>query len=85
METGLLQDYFGNLSTRGEIEPTQGEIETNIRKLGKLEKNPNFLFRWRGPLVMIFDRVGVGAGGGWQGVGVPDGGSLRPDQVARGS
>ena len=35
----------------------------NIRKLGKLE-NPNFLFRWRGPLVMIFDRVGWGQGEG---------------------
>ena len=46
METGLLHDYFGNFSmrgeryyfTRGEIEPTRGEIETNIRKLGKLGK-----------------------------------------------
>ena len=46
METGLLHDYFGNFSTRGEryyftqgeIEPTQGEIETNIRKLRKLGK-----------------------------------------------
>ena len=46
METGLLHDYFGNFSTRGEdsifawgtrgeIEPTPGEIETNIEKLGK--------------------------------------------------
>ena len=33
---------------------------------------------------MIFDRVEVGAGGGWQGVGVLDGGSLGPDPVGRG-
>ena len=49
METGLLHDYFGNFSTRGEryyftrgeIEPTQDKIETNIgkvRKLGKIGK-----------------------------------------------
>ena len=45
METGLLHDYFGNFSTRGEryyftrgeIEPTRGEIETNIAKLGKIQ------------------------------------------------
>ena len=30
METGLLHDY--------EVEPTQGEIEMNIGKLGNLEK-----------------------------------------------
>ena len=43
METGLLDKYFGNFSTRserfyfrveggmqGEIEPMRGEIETNI-------------------------------------------------------
>ena len=42
----------------------------NIGKLGRGEtrKNPNFLFRWRGPLVTIFDRVGLGAVGG----GIPD-------------
>ena len=34
--------------------------------------------------MMIFDRVGVGAGGGWQGEGVPDGGSEGPDHVYRG-
>ena len=28
------------------------------------QKNPNFLYRWRGPLVMIFNRVGLGAEGG---------------------
>ena len=67
------------------VEPTGGEIEMNIGKLWKTLKNPNFLFRWRGPLVMIFDRVRVGTGGGWQGIGVPDGGSLGPDQVGRGS
>ena len=46
METGLLHDYFGNFSTWGEryyitwceVEPTQGEIEMNIAKLGKLGK-----------------------------------------------
>ena len=27
--------------------------------------------------MMIFDRVGGGAGGGWQGAGVPDGGTVR--------
>ena len=47
METGLLRDFLGNFSTqgeryyftRGEIEPTCGEIETNIRggKLGKTQ------------------------------------------------
>ena len=45
METGLLHDYFENFSTRGEryyftsgeIEPTRGEIETNIGKLGKTQ------------------------------------------------
>ena len=42
METGLIQNYFGNStrgeryyfcmegSTRGEIEPMQGEIEMNL-------------------------------------------------------
>ena len=46
METGLLHDYFGNFSTRGEryyfkrgeIEPIQGKIEMNIRTVGKLGK-----------------------------------------------
>ena len=33
------------------------------------QKNLNFLYRWRGPLVMIFDRVGLGKG---HGDGVPD-------------
>ena len=45
METGLLHDYFGKFSTRGEryyftrseIEPTRGEIETNIRNSEKLK------------------------------------------------
>ena len=45
METGLLHDYFGNFSTRreryyftrGKIEPTRGEIETNIEKLRKTQ------------------------------------------------
>ena len=45
METGLLHDYFGNFSMRGEryyfmrgeIEPTRGEIEKNIGKLGKTQ------------------------------------------------
>ena len=46
--------------TQDKIEPTQGEIEMNIRKLGNT-KNSNFLFGWRGPLVIIFG--GVGAGG----------------------
>ena len=35
--------------------------------------------------MMIFDRVGGGAGGGWQGAEVPDGGSEGPDHVGRGS
>ena len=35
---------------RGEIEPMQGEIETNIRKL-RTRKNSNFSFGWRGLLV----------------------------------
>ena len=26
------------------------------------QKNSNFFFGWRGPLVMIFDRVGMGTG-----------------------
>ena len=46
METGLLRDFFGNFSTRGEryyftpgeIEPMQGEIETNIGKLRNSDK-----------------------------------------------
>ena len=46
MKTGLLHDFFGNFSTRGEryyftrgeIEPMRGEIETNIGKLGNSEK-----------------------------------------------
>ena len=33
----------------------------------------------------IFDRVGVGQEEGGRGVGVPDGDSLGPDQVGRGS
>ena len=45
METGLLRDFFGNFSTRGEryyftrgeIEPMQGEIEMNIENLEKLK------------------------------------------------
>ena len=43
----------------------------------KTQKNSNFPFGWRGPLVMIFGGVGVGAGGpDWVGVvgtGGPDG------------
>ena len=50
METGLLHDYFGNFSTRGEryyftrgeIEPTRGEIEMNIGEGGELGKTQNF-------------------------------------------
>ena len=53
METGLLHNYFGNFSTRGEryyftrgeIEPTRGEIETNIGEGGgggELRKTQNF-------------------------------------------
>ena len=46
METVLLRDFFGNFSTHGEryyfmqceIEPTRGEIEMNIEKLGNSEK-----------------------------------------------
>ena len=49
METGLLHDYFGNFSTRGEryyfmpgeIEPTRGEIETNIGGRGETPKTQN--------------------------------------------
>ena len=44
-----------------------------------LEK-PKFPFEVRGPLVMIFDRVGVGAGGGMTGGrSLRWGGSLGPD------
>ena len=47
----LFHDYFGNFFTqderyyftRDEIEPTRGEIEKNIGKLGNLEKL-KFLF-----------------------------------------
>ena len=52
MELGLLHDFFGNFSMhgeryyfydegsmQGEIESTQGEIEINIGKLGKLRKS----------------------------------------------
>ena len=50
METGLLHDYFGNFSTQGEryyftqgeIEPTRGEIETNIEGGGELGKTQIF-------------------------------------------
>ena len=51
VETGLLHDYFGKFSrrderyyfhvegsTQGEIEPTSGQIEMNIRKLKNSEK-----------------------------------------------
>ena len=91
METGLLHNYyFGNFSTRGEryyftrgeIEPMRGEIETNIGN-SETRKNSNFLLGWKGPLVMIFDRVEVGGGGGWQGFQM--GGSEEPDQVVGGS
>ena len=71
METGLLHDYFGNFSMQGEnyyfcmegsmqgeTEPMPGEIEMNIGKLRNLE-NSNFLFGWRGPLVMTFDGMEV--------------------------
>ena len=53
--------------------------EVRLKRTLETRKNSNFLFGWRGPLVMIFDKVGVGAGGGWQGAGVPDGGSEGPD------
>ena len=49
MELGLLRDFFGNFSmrgeryyfrmegsTRGEIEPTQGEIEMNVGNIWSL-------------------------------------------------
>ena len=48
MGAGLLYDYFGNFSmmkdivlvwsTQGQIEPTKGENETNLRKQEKLRK-----------------------------------------------
>ena len=52
MEWRLLHDFFGNFSTcgeryyfmRGEIEPTWGEIETNIGKCRKLRKTQNSLW-----------------------------------------
>ena len=79
MESALLQDYFGNFSTRGEryyfcvrqVRFMQGEIEINIGKL-RTQKNSNFFFGWRGPLVMIFRGVGAGGPDGvgqgcWQG------------------
>ena len=85
METGLLHNYFGNflghvvkdIITRSEID-TRWDWNEHL----KTQKNQNFLFMWRGPLVMIFDRVGVGVGGGWQEFQM--GGSLGPDQVGRG-
>ena len=44
------------------------------------QKNSNFLFGWRGPLVLIFERVEGGAGGGWQGSrDFQMGGSEGPD------
>ena len=66
---GLLHDYFGNFSTRGEryyftwgeIEPTQGKIETNIRKLGKRRK-----------IQISFSGGGDLWWGSWHGDGVPD-------------
>ena len=56
MELGLFRDFFGNFSTRGEryyfrLEGSmRGEIETNSGKLGT-QKNSNFFFGGRGPLV----------------------------------
>ena len=69
---------------RGKIEPTPGEIEMNIEKLRKSEK-PNFLFGWRGPLVMIFDRVGWGQEEGDRGQEFQIRDSQGPNQVGRGS
>ena len=56
MELGLFHDFFGNFSTPGEryyfcVEGSmRGVFEMNIRKLGT-QKNSNFFFGWRGPLL----------------------------------
>ena len=80
MESGLLREFFGNFSTRGErYYFTQGEIEKTIRKLGNSDTPPG----WRGPLVMIFG--GVGGAGGPVGVGlVGAGGAMVGSQMGHG-
>ena len=74
MESGLLRDFFGNFSmrgeiyyfTRGEIEPMRGEIEMNIGKLRNLEKL-KFLFWVEGT---FGDDIWWGGAGGPVGGGV---------------
>ena len=86
MEWGLLRDFWGIfpcevkdiIFTGDEIEPTRGEIEKKIGKLG----NSNFLFGWKGPLVMIFG--GVGAGGPDWGGGNGVGGAMAGSQMGQG-
>ena len=48
------------------LNPHQVRLKWTLEKLRgrEIRKNPNFLYRWWGPLVMIFDSVGLGAGGG---------------------
>ena len=85
METGLLHNYFGNFSTqgeryyfmRGEIEPTWGEIEMNIKKLRKTQISFSggrdlwwwYLIVWGWGQGMGFQTWGWGS---WHGDGVPD-------------
>ena len=95
METGLLHDYSGNISTRGErYYFTRGEIETNIGKLRNSEKL-KFPFWVEGPLVIILERVGGGGrrlvvgGRGSRWGAVRDqirwvGGSYGPDRSSKG-
>ena len=60
METGLLHDYFGNFSHWMRLNPHEVRLKRRSENL-EAQKNSNFLFGWRGSLVMIFG--GVGAGG----------------------
>ena len=48
---------LGRNFARGEIEPTQDQIELNKEKLRKLGKTSIFYFEWSEPLVAIFDYV----------------------------
>ena len=65
---------------RDEIEPTQDEIEMNIRKLGNSEKL-KFPFWVEGPLVMIFGGVGAGGPDWGGGSGGRRGNSREPDRA----
>ena len=65
MELGLLRDFFGNFSTRGEIQPMRGDIEMNIPAGGRGGGQAEG--RWLAGATLA--RLGAGSSTGQMGLG----------------